>query len=556
MSSVVKQTGTFPGVRRLLRYFRMAGPAFPGDVRNLEEAVGFLNERTELILIPTTLDGDWYRSASGPLLARDRDGMDKAILPDWLGRLYFQDEGSGRRIYLSAKNSRQFQPEAYCVSRDFPEKVLSGVGLVGKLLGSVSWYEGAVLVLWGLLGGGLWGLLARQVHSALSDMVLAADLAAFWGVAGTILALAALEGLLVFSGRMVVKRVSQKGALTVAAVLGERLYAAAELEDPVTAALRLADLRDGAERVLSWLLSALWGLVALLAAVPSLAERSAEGFAAAAGTALALYAAAALVFLLGGRRGPDRSEERRRREWLQRRSVDQRLGIRRPIPVEQGGRWAEGLLWLIWPVLVLLTVPLFCLALERGYSAARLAQTALLYVPAAALPLAVLLRAARAGRAMGDIRALLPLAVKRSLGDMDLPPMGSVFELKDVSFSYPDREAPVLRGVSLRLHPGEVLGVWGATGTGKTTLEKLMTGMLRPAGGTIYYGGIELARYNGASLRRRIAWGRGSDILLTDRVPEERDGRTCVVFSAREETLDGCDRVFRLADGMLIKQET
>ena len=58
-----------------------------------------------------------------------------------------------------------------------------------------------MLALWGLLGGGLWGLLARQVHSALSDMVLAADLAAFWGVAGTILALAALEGLLVFSGR-------------------------------------------------------------------------------------------------------------------------------------------------------------------------------------------------------------------------------------------------------------------------------------------------------------------------------------------------------------------
>ena len=114
----------------------------------------------------------------------------------------------------------------------------------------------------------------------------------------------------------------------------------------------------------------------------------------------------------------------------------------------------------------------------------------------------------------------------------------------------------VLRGVSLRLHPGEVLGIWGATGAGKTTLEKLMTGMLRPAGGTIYYGGIELSRYNGASLRRRIAWGRGSDILLTDRVPEERDGRACVVFSAREEALDGCDRVFRLADGMLIKQET
>ena len=127
--------------------------------------------------------------------------------------------------------------------------------------------------------------------------------------------------------------------------------------------------------------------------------------------------------------------------------------------------------------------------------------------------------------------------------------MGSVFELKD---AYPGRGEPVLRGVNLRLHPGELVGIWGATGAGKTTLARLMTGLIQPTNGNVYYGGIELARYNGSALRRRIAYDRGTDILLCEQVPEQRDGRTCVVFSVREDALAGCDRVLQLIDGELI----
>ena len=205
-----------------------------------------------------------------------------------------------------------------------------------------------------------------------------------------------------------------------------------------------------------------------------------------------------------------------------------------------------------WPLAALLLLPMVYLAITGGFSAARLAQAVLLYLPTAAFPLAALLGAASTGRSMAALRALLPLAGSLPAGTAALPPRGSVFELKDVTVAYPGRGEPVLRGVNLRLHPGELVGIWGATGAGKTTLARLMTGLIQPTNGNVYYGGIELARYNGSALRRRIAYDRGTDILLCEQVPEQRDRRTCVVFSVREDALAGCDRVLQLIDGELI----
>jgi len=69
-------------------------------------------------------------------------------------------------------------------------------------------------------------------------------------------------------------------------------------------------------------------------------------------------------------------------------------------------------------------------------------------------------------------------------------------ELDDVSFSY---EAPangddelVLRDITVRLAPGEVLGVLGRTGSGKTTLARLLLRFYDPTGGTIRLGGVDL----------------------------------------------------------------
>ena len=61
--------------------------------------------------------------------------------------------------------------------------------------------------------------------------------------------------------------------------------------------------------------------------------------------------------------------------------------------------------------------------------------------------------------------------------------MQYVIEIHNVSFAY-TRE-PVLRDVSLAVPPEEFLGIIGPNGGGKSTLVKLILGLLRPHGGSI-----------------------------------------------------------------------
>ena len=79
-----------------------------------------------------------------------------------------------------------------------------------------------------------------------------------------------------------------------------------------------------------------------------------------------------------------------------------------------------------------------------------------------------------------------------------------VLECHSISKHYDLR--PVLRGVSLRLFPGERLALTGPSGSGKTTLLNCLGGIDRPDSGRITIGGEDLTEMDGdalAMLRRR-----------------------------------------------------
>jgi Cu-processing system ATP-binding protein len=59
----------------------------------------------------------------------------------------------------------------------------------------------------------------------------------------------------------------------------------------------------------------------------------------------------------------------------------------------------------------------------------------------------------------------------------------SCFHLENVSYRYD--KSPVLQGIDLRLEPGEILGLFGHNGAGKTTCIKLILGLMQPAQGRI-----------------------------------------------------------------------
>ena len=81
-----------------------------------------------------------------------------------------------------------------------------------------------------------------------------------------------------------------------------------------------------------------------------------------------------------------------------------------------------------------------------------------------------------------------------------------VLELRDVGFSYAGaRRGAVLRGVNLRLVPGELAVLVGASGAGKSTLLSLLVRLFDPTSGEILLDGRPLPRYTVRSLRQQIA---------------------------------------------------
>lgn len=64
--------------------------------------------------------------------------------------------------------------------------------------------------------------------------------------------------------------------------------------------------------------------------------------------------------------------------------------------------------------------------------------------------------------------------------------------VKNMTFTYPEKETPVLKNVSLHIPYGSSVGVIGVTGAGKTTLVDLILGVLKPEKGTICYGTLDI----------------------------------------------------------------
>lgn len=108
----------------------------------------------------------------------------------------------------------------------------------------------------------------------------------------------------------------------------------------------------------------------------------------------------------------------------------------------------------------------------------------------------------------GFVRVNQLLAERPSVtdaGGRTLPAGALPVELDGVGFAYRDG-VPVLDGVTLRVPAGGVLGVAGRTGSGKTTLARLLLRLADPTEGMIRVGGIDLRDVRLASLRARVGY--------------------------------------------------
>lgn len=113
-------------------------------------------------------------------------------------------------------------------------------------------------------------------------------------------------------------------------------------------------------------------------------------------------------------------------------------------------------------------------------------------------------------RAMaGATRAARLLATEPALVDGEddgssLPAGALAVDIDHVSLAY-DSGRPALHGVDLHLAPGTHLGIVGHTGSGKTSLGRLIARFWDPTAGSVRVGGVDVASLQRSALRRRVA---------------------------------------------------
>ena len=88
-------------------------------------------------------------------------------------------------------------------------------------------------------------------------------------------------------------------------------------------------------------------------------------------------------------------------------------------------------------------------------------------------------------------------------------------EVSGLSFRYEDEGPLVLDNLSLRIEPGEYVGIVGKSGSGKSTFMRLLLGFEQPLAGGIYYDNYDLAKVDKTSLRRKIGCCLQSGNLFT-----------------------------------------
>ena len=123
---------------------------------------------------------------------------------------------------------------------------------------------------------------------------------------------------------------------------------------------------------------------------------------------------------------------------------------------------------------------------------------------------------------LGSLLEVLAAAPERAAPRAGAPLPDRLVEglaVEGLRFAYPDEPGrPVLDGVSLRVAPGEAVGVFGPVGSGKTTLVNLLNRHLAPPPGAVRLDGVDVRDVEAGELLRRVVTVTQEPFLFSDTV--------------------------------------
>lgn len=138
------------------------------------------------------------------------------------------------------------------------------------------------------------------------------------------------------------------------------------------------------------------------------------------------------------------------------------------------------------------------------------------------------------------------LAVRPDIADGEgarpLPEGAASIAIRGLTFTYPGARRPALSDIDLEIRAGMTVGIVGRTGSGKTTLAKLLLRIYDPPRGSIFLGGQDIRETTLESLRTSIGYVPQDGFLFSTTIADN------IAFHNRAEPRERIEAAARLAD--------
>ena len=141
----------------------------------------------------------------------------------------------------------------------------------------------------------------------------------------------------------------------------------------------------------------------------------------------------------------------------------------------------------------------------------------------------------RAMISLRRIREILDAEPAMTFNDVEDEELEGSLSFENVTFTYPNDEEPILKDVSFDIAAGEMVGVVGATGAGKSTLAQLIPRLFDPQQGSIKIGGKDIRTVSEGTLRKTVSIVLQKAILFSGTIADNlRQGKGDATVSEME----------------------
>ena len=512
----------------ILKYYRYKPAEIPESVKALDDQLDFALRPHGIMYRPVELKEGWQKDAFGPMLAYHREtGMPVALIPNAFRGYWYKNE-NGKKTPVTGRNAGMFQ-EAVCFYRPLPLKKIGIPDLLVYLKGCLNAGDMVLFAVLALVIV-LIGMLSPRLTKMLTGFVLSfGNLTILWGTAGLLVCTALSTQILTASRDLAMTRIQTKTSTAVEAAMMQRLlslpapffrqYSSGELARRSQAVNQLCTLLLG--NVISTGFTSLASLIyvgqifklapgltkpslCVIAATvavsllttqmkTSLSRQQMEFAAKESGLSYALISGVQKIKLAG-------AEKRAFSKWAEAYAKEAELQYNPPLFLKINSA-------LITAVSLVGTIAIYYLAVRTGVTPSEYIAFSATY----GMVMGAFTSFAGIAASMAQIRPILEMAEpilkaepEVSEGREMLTRVSGAIELNNVSFRYHEHMPYVIEGMNLKIRAGEYVAICGKSGSGKSSLMRLLLGFETPERGAIYYDGKDISRIDLRSLRRKI----------------------------------------------------